>query len=204
MRRGFVAVLAIWLAACAPTYLGSTPQHPYSLEDFPVFTSPAGAPLYGRQRYEERRWTDIARGPSWSLGFSITLEFGFPPRPPVPFPDPVERCRWATQHEQPAPLVRLVLLEAPPGFGVGLEQASYRLHCGRLEQDSRGFEVLRYTTWLQVLYRFDLPAVPPQGVRVAHTRYASNLGTYRLRWQLWEGDRLLAEEDRRFTLTAGR
>ncbi len=185
-----MAFLAIWLAACAPAYLGSTPQNPYSLQDFPVFSSPAGAPLYGRQRYEERRWRAVALGPSRSFGFSITLELGFPPRPPVPFPDAVERCRWAAQHEQPAPLVRLVLIEAPPGFGVALKEASYRLRCEGLEQDSRGFEVLRYTTWLQVLYRFELPAVPP--------------GTYRLRWQLWDGERLLAEEDRRFTLTAGR
>ena len=64
------------------------------------------------------------------------------------------------------------------------------MSCGRLERDTRGFEVLRYTTWLEVLYRFELPPVAP--------------GTYPLRWQLWQGERLIAEEDRRFTLTAGR
>ncbi|MCS7069626.1 MAG: hypothetical protein NZN28_13490, partial [Meiothermus sp.] len=155
-------------------------------EDFPVFTSPAGVALFGRQRYEERRWTAFARGPGAWFGFSITLEFGLPARPPAPFPDPLESCRFASQAEKPAEL-RLVLLEAPPGFGVGLEQARYRLACGRLERDSRGLEVLRYTTWLEVLYRFEMPPVPP--------------GTYSIRWQLWEGDRLIAEEDRRFTLT---
>ncbi|WP_156941927.1 hypothetical protein [Meiothermus cerbereus] len=50
--------------------------------------------------------------------------------------------------------------------------------------------MLRYTTWLEVLYRFELPPVA--------------LGSYPLRWQLWQGERLIAEEDRRFTLTAGR
>lgn len=190
MRRGFLALLVIWLAACAPTHLGSVPHNPYSLEDFPTFTSPAGAPLFGWQRYEERRWKAIARGPSWSFGFSITLEFGLPPRAFSPFPDPVERCQLGTQHERAAPQVRLVLLEAPPGFGVSLERASYKLHCGRFERDARGFEVLHYTTWLEVLYRFELPAVPP--------------GTYQVRWQLWEGERLLAQENRRFTLTDGR
>ncbi len=64
------------------------------------------------------------------------------------------------------------------------------MSCGRLERDTRGFEVLRYTTWLEVLYRFELPPVA--------------LGSYPLRWQLWQGERLIAEEDRRFTLTAGR
>ncbi|WP_243455007.1 hypothetical protein [Meiothermus sp. CFH 77666] len=189
MRRGLLAFLMVWLAACVPTYLGSVPYYPYSLEDFPVFTSPAGAPLFGRQRYEERRWTAIARGPAWTFGFFITLEFGLPSRPTSPFPNPVESCRFASEDEKPAD-VRVVLLEAPPGFGVGLERASHKLWCGRRERDARGFEVLHYTTWLEVVYRFEMPPVSP--------------GTYPLRWQLWEGDRLIAEEDRRFTLTAGR
>jgi hypothetical protein len=190
MRRGLLAFLVLWLVACAPTYLGSVPYYPYDLDDFPVFTSPAGLPLFGRQRYEERRWTAIARGPSGTFGFFITLEFGVPHRPTPPFPDPVEICRFARSDERPASAVRVVLLEVPPGFGVRLEKASYNLSCGRLERDTRGFEVLRYTTWLEVLYRFELPPVAP--------------GTYPLRWQLWQGERLIAEEDRRFTLTAGR
>jgi len=189
MRAGLV-FLAIWLAACAPNYLGSVPYYPYNLDDFPVFVSPAGQPLFGQRRYEERHWRAIARGVTRSFVFSITLEFGRPIRPSPPFPDPVDSCRAGREHQRPAPTVRAVLLEAPPGFGVELEKASYRLSCGRFERDARGLEVLRYTTWLEVLYRFELPPVAP--------------GTYRLRWQLWEGEQLIAEEDRRFTLTAGR
>lgn len=186
MRRGLPAFLVVWLVACTPVYLGSVPYYPYNLDDFPVFTSPAGLPLFGRQRYEERRWTALVRGSTGSLGLIITLEFGQPTRPISPFPNPVDRCRFGGEDERPASAVRLVLLEAPPGFGVGLEKASYKLSCGRLERDPRGFELLRYTTWLEVLYRFEIPPVDP--------------GVYMLRWQLWEGERLVAEEDRRFTL----
>jgi hypothetical protein len=101
----------------------------------------------------------------------------------------VGSCRGRGTDEKPADAY-VVLLAAPPGFGVALEKASYKLNCGRFERDARGFEVLRYSTWLEVLYRFELPPVAP--------------GTYPLRWQLWQGERLIAEEDRRFTLTAGR
>lgn len=188
MRLGWL-VLLLGLAACAPAHLGSAPYHPYNLDDFPIFTSPSGQPLYARQRYEERRWTAVARGPAGTFGFFITLEIALPFWPSPPFPDPVGSCRGRGGDEKPAD-VHIVLLVAPPGFGVGLEQARYRLSCGRLERDTRGFEVLRYTTWLEVLYRFELPPVAP--------------GTYPLRWQLWQGERLIAEEDRRFTLTAGR
>lgn len=180
--------LGLWLAACAPTTLGSVPYYPYNLADFPIFTSPAGQPLYGLKRYEERRWTAVARGPS-GFGFFITLEVGLSSRTSPPFANPVERCRFASSDEKPAD-VRIVLLEALPGFGVDLEEALHKLQCGRFERGQQGFEVLRYTTWLEVVYRFKLPPVAP--------------GTYALRWQLWEGERLIAEEDRRFTLTAGR
>lgn len=190
MRPGLLVLLMLWLVACAPTYLGSVPYYPYDLDEFPIFTSPAGQPLFGRQRYEERRWTALARGSTGSLGFIITLEFGLPNWPTSPFPDPVDICRFSGGDERPASAVRVVLLEAPPGFGAGPEKATYRLSCGRLELDPRGFELLRYTTWLEVLYRFEIPPVAP--------------GTYGLRWQLWEGERLIAEENRRFTLTAGR
>lgn|GEM_PF-1939919 len=188
MRLGWPFLL-LGLAACAPTPLGSVPYYPYSLDDFPVFTAPSGQPIYGQKRYEERRWTASAPGPGTRFSFSITLELGLPPRSTPPFPDPVGSCRGRGTDEKPADAY-VVLLAAPPGFGVALEKASYKLNCGRFERDTRGFEVLRYSTWLEVLYRFELPPVAP--------------GTYPLRWQLWDGPRLIAEEDRRFVLTAGR
>ncbi|WP_027881291.1 hypothetical protein [Meiothermus rufus] len=187
MGRWWLGLLALVAGACAPTYLGSVPYHPYDLDDFPVFTSPAGAPLYGQRRYLEQRGTAVARGAGGRLGFFITLEFGLPARPTPPFPDPVFSCRFASADERPAAEVRLVPLELPPGFAVYLEKARYRLRCGPFERLEGGLEVLRYTTWLEVLYRFEMPLVAP--------------GTYRLAWQLWEGNQLLAEEDRRFTLT---
>ncbi len=187
--RYMLALFMLWLAACTPTYLGSVPYYPYNLNDFPIFTSPTGQPLYGLRRYEERRWSAVTHRPPGVFDFSITLELGGRLWPRPPFPDPVETCRFGRGDERPA-AIRLVLLEAPPGFDVGVQEASYKLSCGRLERDPEGFEVLRYATWLEVLYRFEIPPVAP--------------GTYGLRWQLWEGERMLAEEDRRFTLTAGR
>lgn len=187
--RFTLALFVLWLAACAPTHLGSVPYYPYNLDDFPIFTSPAGQPLYGWRRYEERRWTAVAHRPPGAFDFSIILELGHPRWPRPPFSNPVDACRFARGEAQPAS-IRVVLLEAPPGFGVGLQEANYKLSCGRLERDPEGFEVLRYATWLEVLYRFEIPPVAP--------------GTYGLRWQLWEGERLVAEEDRRFTLTADR
>ncbi|RDI96378.1 hypothetical protein DV704_00710 [Meiothermus sp. QL-1] len=186
MRKALGVLLA--LAACAPTPLGSAPYYPYDLDDFPVFASPAGVPLYGKRRYEERHWTAVGRQGVGGVSFYLSLELGSFPRPP--FPDPIGSCRLAQQDERPASEVRLVLLQAPPGFGVSLERAAYRLQCGRFERDAWGRERLRYRTWLEVLYRFEIPQADP--------------GVYTLRWQLWQGQALLVEEDRRFTLTAGR
>ncbi len=186
MHKWLLGLLALVAGACTPAYLGSAPHHPYDLDDFPVFSSPAGAPLYGQRRYEERRWTAVARGSTGWFGFFISLEFGLPSRPKPPFPNPVDTCRFGSLHERPAE-VGLELLQAPPGFGVSIEKATYRLQCGRMVRDERGVEVLRYTTWLEVLYRFEMPPVAP--------------GTYSLRWQLKEEDRLLAVENRLFTLT---
>ncbi|MCS7058700.1 MAG: hypothetical protein NZ849_10365 [Meiothermus sp.] len=185
MRR--VHLLVLLLAACAPTPLGSAPYYPYDLDEFPVFTSPAGAPLYGLRRYEERRWRTHASALTFGVYFS--LELGFPERIAPPFPDALVRCRQGSQHERPAPEVRLEVLSAPPGFGVSLERAVYKLQCGPFERDARGLESFRYRTWLELLYRFEPPAVP---------------GTYALRWLVLEGTRVVAEEERRFTLSEPR
>lgn len=85
--RYILALFALWLAACTPTYLGSVPYYPYNLDDFPVFTSPAGQPLYGLRRYEERRWTAVARRPVGVFDFSITLNWG-PVVAQASFPQP--------------------------------------------------------------------------------------------------------------------
>ncbi|MDX2006880.1 MAG: hypothetical protein SFU83_16530 [Meiothermus sp.] len=197
MRNLWLALLAAvgLLGGCAPVVLGENPARPYSLEDFPTFTSPVGQNLFGKREYSRQRWEAVSRPRSGlTVEFSLSILIGAMPQQAFDiagvFGNPIDACAARSSTRRDA-LGRfsVALGEAPAGWGVGIERAEYVLDCGERVQQADGTVVQRFTTALELLYRFTVP--PSLGP-----------GTYPVRWQVLEGSRAIVTEDRRFVLVA--
>ena len=197
MKRVWLVSLVLvgLLTGCVPVVLGSTPSNPYNLDDFPTFTSPVGQNLFGSKRYGTQRWEASSRPRNGIfVEFSISIQIGGAVQPNLDvralFGHPFDACAaQRTTRRNALGGMSVVLLEAPVGWGVGLEGANYVLECGELTQQPDGTRIQRLTTSLELLFRFTVP--PTLGA-----------GTYPVRWQVLDGGRLVANEERRFVLAA--
>lgn len=189
-------VLMAMLSGCMPVVLGDTPNRPYNLDDFPTFTSPVGQNLFGERQYNRQRWEATSQPRAGiTVEFSITFQVGGLPQQQAfdiqgIFGNPFDACSaQSTTRRNALGRLSVALNEAPAGWGVGLESAEYVLECSERIQQPDGARIQRFTTSLELLYRFTIP--PTLGA-----------GTYPVRWQVLDGSRVLASEDRRFVLSA--
>lgn len=196
-RFRLVSLVLIGLSTgCMPVVLGDLPSRPYSLDEYPTFTSPVGQNLFGERRYNVQRWEATSQSRTGStVGFSITFQVGGLPQQQAfdiqgVFGNLFVACAaQSTTRSNALGKLTVVLTQAPVGWGVGLESAEYVLECSELIQQPDGTRIQRFTTSLDLLYRFTVS--PSLGA-----------GTYPVRWQVVEGSRVLANEDRRFVLSA--